>query len=289
MSKRKSEELPKPAAHTDTARAQGRIHGGLWPVETPVVGMVHLLPLPGSPGYNGSMEAVLQRARQDSARLWEGGVDGLLVENYGDRPFFPGAVPAATTAAMAAVVAELSSSAPVPVGVNVLRNDAAGALAVAAAGGARFIRVNLHTGSMFTDQGLLQGRAHETLRIRKELCPDVAILADVFVKHGTPPPNTRLEETARDTWIRGLADGLILTGTETGRPTELSLLPILRDALPPGTRIWIGSGVTLDNANRAAKVADGLIVGSAFQKGGVAGNGVEADRVHAVMDALDRK
>ncbi len=254
----------------------------------PVVGVLHLLPLPGSPGWGGQMEAVVSRALREARIMEDGGVDGLLVENYQDAPFHPGPVPPETVAAMARVTSAVRKSAGIPVGVNVLRNDALGALGVAAATGASFIRVNVHIGSMFTDQGLLQGRAHKTLRKRRELQAEVAILADVLVKHATPPPGTTLETAARDTWHRGLADGLILTGTETGSRLDPGMVERVRTALPPETRIWVGSGATPDTVADLLEMADGIIVGSALQEGGRAGGGVEARRVRDFMAPLGR-
>jgi len=251
----------------------------------PVVGMVHLLPLPGSPGWQGSMDAVRERARADALALASGGVDGVLVENYGDTPFFSGRVPAATVAALTRAVEVVRTEAALPVGVNVLRNDAAAALGIAAATGARFIRVNVHTGSMFTDQGLIEGRAAETIRLRARLCPEVAILADVFVKHATPPPGARLLDSARDAVERGHADGLIASGTATGRPADPDHLRALKSAAE-GVPVWLGSGLTPENAADFAAVADGFIVGSALQAGSRAGAGVEEERVRALLAAL---
>jgi membrane complex biogenesis BtpA family protein len=263
-------------------------HRILWPEKKPVVGVIHLLPLPGSPRWGGSIADVSEEALRDARLLQEGGVDGLLVENFKDAPFYPGAVPSETVAAMTVVVRSVVESSSLPVGVNLLRNDAGGALSVAAATGAGFIRVNIHTGSMFTDQGLLQGRAHETLRKRTALGVPIAILADVLVKHATPPPGTTLSGAARDSWHRGLADGLILTGAETGSPVPLDELRRVREALPEEAPVWVGSGATPDTAAVLLEEADGIIVGSALQIGGRAGGGVEASRVKAFMEALDR-
>src|SRR3990170_4653870 len=90
-----------------------------------IIGMVHLLPLPGAPDWDGSMERVLAAAVQDATALAEGGVDGIMVENYGDAPFLPGPVPAHTIAALTNAVLEVRRAVRLPVGVNVLRNDAA--------------------------------------------------------------------------------------------------------------------------------------------------------------------
>jgi membrane complex biogenesis BtpA family protein len=259
-----------------------------WPSKKPVVGVIHLLPLPGSPGWGGEMAPVVERAVREAELLAGGGLDGVLVENYRDEPFFPGRVPSETVAAMTVVVGAVSESVDVPVGVNVLRNDADSALAVAAATGAAFVRVNVHTGSMFTDQGLIQGEAHLTLRKKAALALETSILADVMVKHATPPPGAHLEAVAKDCWLRGGADGLILSGTATGVPVDLEEVNRVREALPQEGRIWVGSGATPETAARYLEAADGLIVGSALQAGGVAGGGVEKERVKAFVEALDR-
>lgn len=247
--------------------------------------MVHLLPLPGAPRWGGSMAAVLERARADVRALVEGGVRAVLVENYGDLPFHPHAVPPETTAAMtAAVLAVRQEAAAAVVGVNVLRNDVASALAVAAATGASFVRVNVHTGGMYTDQGWLEGRAAETVRLRERLCPQVAILADVLVKHATPPPGLGLEEAARDGWERGLADALIVSGTGTGRPARLEEVERVRKLLPEAP-VLVGSGVTASTVRETLVMATGAIVGSALQREGRAGQPVEAERVRRLMAA----
>jgi uncharacterized protein len=215
----------------------------------------------------------------------------MLVENFGDVPFVPGRVSAETCAAMTLAVAAVMEEARsaggernVAVGVNVLRNDVATALGVAAATGADFVRVNVHTGNMFTDQGLLEGQAHATLRSRATLAPWVRICADVHVKHATPPAGTSLEETARDTRDRGLADVLIVSGSGTGRPVDRDRLRRVRDATP-GAPLWVGSGVTPDTVRSILEVADGVIVGSALEEGGRAGGPVELARVRALVEA----
>jgi len=259
-----------------------------WRVSCPVVGMIHLLALPGSPRYERSMDQILDKALEEAGVLVEEGLDGILVENYGDIPFMGNRVPPETVAGMAVSVREVARNHSIPVGVNVLRNDAEAALAVAVAAGADFIRVNVHTGTMFTDQGMLEGRAASTLRKRESLGHPVQILADVMVKHATPPDGATLEAVAKDTWLRGMADGLILTGDATGQPVCADAIGRLRQVLPDLARIWVGSGVTSETAGRLAQVADGIIVGSALQLNGTAGTKVERSRVRAFMDALNR-
>lgn len=249
-----------------------------------VIGMIHLLPLPGAPRWAGSMDGVLERALGDARALVDGGVDALLIENYGDSPFHAHRVERVTIAAMTRAVCAISEAARLPVGVNVLRNDAASALAVAAASGATFIRVNVHTGGMYTDQGWIQGRAAETLRLRERIAPSVALLADVMVKHAVAPAGLDVGDAARDTWHRGLADALIVSGSATGQPTDLDRAGTIRAAVPDAP-ILVGSGVTAETIRPTLEAADGVIVGSAFQAGGVAGGPVEVDRVRRLIAA----
>ncbi len=257
----------------------------LFSAPRPLVGMVHLLPLPGSPRWDGSMPQVIERALSDALALAENGMDGVIVENYGDVPFFPAAVPPETVAAIAVVVGAVVEAVRVPVGVNVLRNDAAAALAVAVATGAGFIRVNVHTGAMLGDQGWLTGRAHETLRARATLGADVAILADVLVKHATPPAGVDVGQAARDTWQRGLADALLVTGPATGSRTDPARLRRVREAVPDAP-VWVASGLSPENAAEVMALADGAIVGSALERDGVAGNPVDRERVRRLLDAV---
>ena len=151
-----------------------------------LIGMVHLLPLPGSPRWGDSLEAVVDRAVADARALQGGGFHACLVENYGDAPFSPAQADPATVAAMAVVVTEVRRAARLAVGVNVLKNDARGALAVAAATGAVFIRVNVHVGAVVADQGVIQGDAYATLRYRRALGTDTRLFVDVGGKHAVP-------------------------------------------------------------------------------------------------------
>lgn len=243
-----------------------------------IIGMVHLLPLPGSPGWGGSMDAVIERACRDATTLGEGGVDGLIVENYGDKPFFADAVPAETVASMTAAASEVVRVSSVPVGINVLRNDALAALSVAVASRGRFIRVNVLTGTMATDQGWIRGRAAELARLRTTLGGDIEVFADVFVKHASPPPGLSIEEAARDTWHRGGAHALVVSGSGTGAETSVTDLAKVREAVPEAP-VWVGSGARPEHLAALARLSTGVIVGSAVQEDGEAGRIVDPARL----------
>lgn len=251
----------------------------------PIIGVVHLLPLVGSPQYAGSTQAIAARALLDAETLLANGVDGIIVENYGDAPFFPNNVEAHTIASMALIVGEIRVRFPSAiVGVNVLRNDARAALAIASVSGAHFIRVNVHTGTMLTDQGIIQGMAHDTLRYRTQLGSNVHIFADVAVKHAVPLAPTPVVEIAEDTYHRGLADALIVTGVATGRSARIEDLTALKSALP-SARVFVGSGITADTLGMMLTYADGVIVGTAVKRDGITSNPVDAQRVQALVEA----
>src|SRR5688500_3658991 len=236
-----------------------------------VFGMIHLGPLPGAPLF-ASLDVVIERGVRDARALREGGCDGFVAANFGDRPFARGRVEVETVAAMTRVIAEIVSVVRLPAGVNVLRNDALSALAIAAATGAAFIRVNVHTGAAVTDQGIIEGDAYGTLRKRAAICPDVLIFADYLVKHATPMG----EVSPKDLRLRGLADAVIVTGAATGTAADPSRLAMLREVLDD-TPVIAGSGVDVDNAALFA-VADAAIVGTAGKRAGNVNAAVDADR-----------
>jgi hypothetical protein len=249
----------------------------------PVVGVVHLLPLPGSPRARG-MEDVLRRALRDARALAGGGADGIIVENYGDLPFAPGPVDPHVPAVLAVVAREVRRAAGLPVGINVLRNDARSALGAAVAAGASFIRVNVHVGAARSGEGRLVGRAHETLRYRRALGSSAAIFADVFVKHARPVGRADVRLAARETAYRGLADVLLVTGPETGGEADVERVRAVRRAVPDRP-VYVASGVTLENAE-AFREADGFIVGTAFKEGRRTEAPVDPRRVRALIKAL---
>jgi uncharacterized protein len=249
-----------------------------------VIGMVHLRALPGSPRWDGDMAGVARAALDDARALAEGGADALMVENHGDVPFSAGRVDAATVAGMAVAIAEIRRHVPLPIGVNVLKNDARSALAVAAATGARFVRVNVHVGAVAADQGILQSEAHDSLRYRRLLGVEIAILADVQAKHGMPLAPVPIEQEARDCYARGLADAVVVSGVATGEPTPMSDLKRVRGALPDAP-LLVGSGALPETVAELLSVADGVIVGTSLKRDGRLANPVDVERVRRLVAA----
>jgi len=253
----------------------------------PIIGVVHLLPLPTSPRWGGNLKTVIDRAEQEATALASGGVNGIIVENFFDAPFAKDQVDPAVVSAMTLIVQRIMNLVTLPIGVNVLRNDAHSALAIAACTGAQFIRVNVLNGVMATDQGIIEGHAHEILRYRRELGSDVKILADVLVKHGRPLGSPNLTTAVQETIERALADGVILSGWSTGSPPSLEDLELAR-AAAMGTPVFIGSGASWENVGTLMQAADGVIVSSSLKRHGQIHQAIDPSRVSQFVETTQR-
>lgn len=251
-----------------------------------VLGMLHLPALPGSPGNTMTVDAIETFALRDAESLIDEGVNGLIVENFGDAPFYPASLPPITVACLSRLAFQVKQRYPtIPLGVNALRNDGRSALAVAAASGADFIRVNVLCGARLTDQGLIEGIAHDLMRDRHHFeAGAIQVWADVNVKHSAALADRPVEEQVADTIQRGLADAVIASGSATGQPTALGEVKRFRQAAGE-TPVFVGSGVCRDNVQQFLLHADGVIVGSAFKEGRSATE--QVDRM-AVRDFMQR-
>ena len=254
----------------------------------PVIGVVHLPPLPGSPGYDGQIiEALTEFALAEAERYRAGGMDGLIVENHGDIPFAkPDRLGPETAACMAVITDAVRRTTGLPIGVNVLANGALVALAVAKAAGAQFVRVNQWANAYIANEGLIEGPAAEATRYRSWLyARSVRVFADVHVKHGAHAitADRPLGELARDVEFFD-ADAAIVTGTRTGDAAAMDELRAIAaaTALP----VLVGSGVTAGSVGEILTVADGVIVASALKRDGVWWNPVDPERVAAFAEAV---
>jgi membrane complex biogenesis BtpA family protein len=260
----------------------------LFGTKRPVIGVIHLLPLPGCHRFDGNLDAIFERAEQEAAALATGGASAIIIENFFDAPFTKGRVDTAAACTMSLATRRIAAVTSLPIGINVLRNDGMTALAVAAASGAQFIRVNVFTGAMLTDQGIIEGQAHELLKYRRQLSTHhkIRIFADVMVKHASPlTPYADIAQAARDAVQRGQADGIIVSGTATGAAPDIEDLRIVREALPD-TPIFVGSGASKENVGALLATANGVIVASSLKRQGVLENPVDTERVRAFVEAV---
>lgn len=234
------------------------------------------------------MATIARGVTRDVEALARAGFDAVIVENFGDAPFMPGAVEPITVAAMTIAVRAARESSSLVVGVNVLRNDALSALAIASATGSSFIRVNVHVGAVIADQGLIEGSAHKTLRARAAWGAErIAIWADVDVKHAAAIAPRPLVDVAKDATLRGLAEAVLITGKATGAPADPADVARLRPAID--APIYVASGTTPEELPRLAEAgAHGVVVGSWLRRNGKAGDPIDARRAASFARAFAR-
>lgn len=249
------------------------------------IGVVHCLPLPGAPRWEGApIETIYERALRDAQSYVRGGVDGLIIENHGDIPFSkPSEIGPETSAAMAVVTDRIRREFAVPLGINVLANAAIPALAVAKASGAAFVRVNQWANAYVANEGFIEGEAARALRFRSTIgAKDVRIFADAHVKHGAHAivADRSVTELTRDLEFFD-ADAVIATGRRTGDAADLTELEEI--ALATRLPVLVGSGVTTDNVGEILERAEGVIIGSSLKTNGVWWEAVDQQRVTAFM------
>lgn len=248
----------------------------LFPTPSPIIGVIHLQALPGAPLYQGNLQSVYDQAIAE-AEIFNRHVDGIIIENFRDAPFYPDTVPPETIATMAAIGREVTNRVQIPVGINVLRNDANAAIAIATAIDAQFIRINVHINAVVADQGIIEGKAYQSLRLRAALQSKVLIFADIGVKHAKPLAGRGLGLETKDLTERGLVDAVIVSGTRTGETTSLEDLQLVKSHSK--VPVLIGSGTTPESLPILKPYADGFIVGSYFKRDGKADNEVLEGKV----------
>ena len=249
----------------------------------PLIGMVHLKPLPGSYLYDGDLDAIVERAVMDARTLEKAGFDAVMVENFGDVPF-PKYVDKTTVAAFTAVAKAIRDEVGLPLGINVLRNDGIAAYSIAYAVKADFIRVNVLSGVAYTDQGLIEGIAHELAKLRKLLPSRIEVFADVHVKHAVH--FFEFEDAVRDTVERGLADAIVVSGKATGKPVDVEKLALARRISP--VPVLVGSGTSYDNLPHLWEHADGFIVGTWLKREGRVENEVSLERAKKLVGLANK-
>ncbi|MBV8564127.1 MAG: BtpA/SgcQ family protein [Methylobacteriaceae bacterium] len=252
----------------------------------PVVGMVQLTALPGSCRFGGGrIDGVLEPALQEAEVLAAHSIDGLMVQNLGDLPVDTRAT-FAQVAWMTRVASELRRQFKLPVGLNLLENDAEAMFAVASAAAADFVRIKVFIGAMMTPFGIETAQAHAAIRARKAADAEgVAIFADVHDRTGTPIASGGFAEDLDFAVRLGGADGLVLTGKSTQQTLEY--LAIARKALG-AVPILVGGGATAANFAELASLADGVIVSSSLKDTASAFGRFDRAKVKAFMDAAGR-
>lgn len=228
-----------------------------------LVGMIHLPPLPGATNYMGQpFDQIVEQAMHDARALHTAGFRAGIIQNTHDLPFTATAPPE-TIAFLSVVGWEIRRELNWPIGVNILKNDAPGALAVAAAVDAEFVRLKVYVGAVVGAEGVLAPAAADALRTRQRIGSRTEIWADLFDRTSVPLVPQPLEQIAEWATKFGGASVVIVTGDSWA--STLSMVRTTRSVLPD-TPIAIGGGVTLANVREALDVADVAIVGSALEE-----------------------
>ncbi len=247
-----------------------------------LIGMVHLKPLPGSYLYEKNFDEVIDHAVSEAKKLEKTGFDAVMVENFNDVPF-PKTVEKITVAAMSVIAKAIREEISLPLGINVLRNDGIAAYSIAYAVKADFIRVNVLSGVAYTDQGIIEGIAHELAKLRKALPSKIKVFADVHVKHAYHFGD--FEEALNDTIERGLADAVIISGKRTGGEVDLEKLKKAKEL--SNVPVLVGSGTSYDNLPKLWKYADGFIVGTWIKKEGKTKNDIDVERAKHLVELAE--
>src|SRR5210317_1796929 len=215
-----------------------------------ILGVIHLKGLPGSTSNSLQLDEIIKLAQNDIDTLTEGGVHGIIIENFGDAPFVKDNLSKRSLVSFTTVVSKLDIDQKLEIGINVLRNDGLSALAIAEATNADFVRINVLNNIMYTDQGIIEGKAYEISQLRSTLNKNIKIFADVFVKHATPPYGSKIEN------------------------------------IVPEGKLAIGSGLTVENIEEFSKISDIGIIGTDFKVDGVLDNPVELKRVKDIVSKI---
>lgn len=251
----------------------------LFETETPLIGMVHLKPLPGSMAFAGDFEVVVESGLRDAAILERAGFDGIVVENMGDKPFAVGRVSLDQVVCMAAIVREIAKQVSIPVGVNIQFNAVWEEAAIARWCGARFIRVEVLTDTVLTPAGLCKPSCNLLAdEMRKWQGRNPMIFADVQVKETVMAHPVSFQTSCKWVCESKLASALIVTGEGTGKATPLEKVDVAKEvsSLP----VLVGSGVTMDTVTNIIRKSCGVIVGSSLKTDGDVSNPISPEKAN---------
>jgi membrane complex biogenesis BtpA family protein len=256
----------------------------LFGVQKPVIGMCHLMALPGDPGYDAAsgVSAVVRRARTELESLQDGGVDGVMISNEFSLPYLTKTEPI-TAITMGRVIGELLPDLSVPLGVNVLW-DGRASIDLAVATGASFVR-EIFTGVYASDFGLWDTNVGEVARHRARIGgAGVKLLFNIVPESAQYLADRDLAAITRTTVFATLPDAICVSGATAGAPTDTEALKIVKSAAGE-VPVFVNTGVRAENVAVQLAVADGAVVGTYFKKDGLFANAAERSRVEELMKA----
>jgi membrane complex biogenesis BtpA family protein len=254
-------------------------------MKKPVVAMVHIGALPGTPLYDakGGVPKLIDGVAADIERLQAGGVDAVMFGNENDRPYVFKAPPEGV-AAMTAVIEASKPALRVPFGVNYLWDPLA-SVAIGAATGAGFVR-EIFTGLFASDMGLWQADAAGAARLRRNLGrDDMKLMFNINAEFAFSLDQRPIELRAKSAVFSSLADAILVSGPLTGQPVDRAQLRAVREAVS-NVPVFANTGVTVDNVSDILALADGVVIGTHFKRDGDTWNPVDGDRVKRFMDVV---
>ena len=258
----------------------------IFKVEKPVIGMIHLKALPGTPKYKFDSSHIIDEALREAKIYNDAGIDAIMIENMHDVPYLKGKVGHEISSLMALVAYLIKQQTQLPIGIQILAGANKEALAAANSSGADFIRAEGFVYAHVADEGLIEAQAGELLRYRKQIDAEhIAIFTDIKKKHSSHAltNDVSLLDTAKAAQFF-LSDGVIITGSHTGVSTSTNDLKILKESL--NFPVLVGSGITLENVNNYLPICDAMIVGSHFKAKGYWENALSYERVSRFMEMV---
>jgi len=258
----------------------------LFKVKVPIIGMIHVDALPGTPNYKGNVKKIISKAIKEAELYKNNGIDAIAIENMHDIPYLKNKVGPEITSLMSIIAYEIKNRFKLPVGIQILAGANKEALASAHSAGIDFIRAEGFVFAHVADEGIIESNAGEILRYRKMIgAKNILVFTDIKKKHSSHSitSDITIEETAHAAEFF-LSDGLIVTGLATGKEVEISDLQSVKKSskLP----VIIGSGVTLHNLEKYFNLCDAMIIGSYFKKKGNWQNTIDAERVNQFMNKI---
>jgi membrane complex biogenesis BtpA family protein len=249
-----------------------------------MIGMVHLLPLPGAAGYGGNIDLIMATALDEAMTYKENGFDAIMLENMHDVPFLKGHVEPETTASMAVIASAIKYETQMPLGIQILAGANMEALGAAVASALDFIRVEAFVFAHVGDEGYQESCAAALIRRRWQLKAEkVKIFADIKKKHSAHAitSDVSLVETAKAAEFFK-ADGVVVTGTHTGSPPSPEELESVRRNVD--CFVLLGSGASAENVKLYQPWCDAIIVGSSLKVDGRWDKPLETKRVREFIE-----
>jgi len=258
----------------------------LFGIEKPIIGMIHVDALPGTPRSRLTVQQIINKALEDALTYVNAGIDAIAVENMHDVPYLNKSVGPEITAAMSLIAYEVKKATQLPCGIQILAAANREAIAVAHASNLDFIRAEGFVFSHVADEGFMDSCAGEILRYRKQIGAEkVLVFTDIKKKHSSHSitADVSIEDTAKAAEYF-LSDGVIVTGVATGAEASIEEIRVTKSAVK--IPVLVGSGVTLDNVDTYWREADSLIIGSYFKQNGDWTQPVDYNRTKLLMDKI---